>query len=82
MTRATRARLDASLLNARHVLLVVDVVKAVLVKLLLDSVHVNVGNGRVAIEDLGDLLQGGALGLRVDEVHPDELDKDPALFDY
>ena len=70
--------LDARVLNAGHVLLI-DVVKAVLLDLLLDSVHVDVSNSAVTIEDLGDLLKGGALGLGVDEVDPDELNSDPKL---
>jgi hypothetical protein len=57
----------------------VEVVEALLVDFLLDSVHGNVGNGGVTIEDTGDLLKGGSLGLRVDEVHPDEFNGDPEL---
>lgn len=68
------------MLNTGDVLLI-DVVEAVLVNLLLDSVHVDVSNGALAIEDLGDLLKSGALGLRVDEVDPDEFNGDPELED-
>ncbi len=49
------------------------------VNLLLDLLEVDVGNGVLAIEDLGDLLEGGSLGLNVDEVDPDELDEVPEL---
>lgn len=68
------------MLNTGDVLLI-DVVEAVLVNLLLDSVHVDVSNGALAIEDLGDLLKSGALCLRVDEVDPDEFNGDPELED-
>jgi hypothetical protein len=59
--------------------LLVIVVQALLVSLLLDDMHVNVRDGRVTIEDTGDLLKGGSLSLRVDEVNPDKFDSDPAL---
>jgi len=40
-----------------------------------------VGNlGLVAVDDLGELLEGGALGLNVHEVDEDKLKEDPALF--
>lgn len=49
--------------------------------LLLDLVDVDVGNIRlVAINDLGELLERGALGLDVHEEDKDELGGDPALF--
>jgi hypothetical protein len=57
-------------LNAGQVLSI-DVVKAVLVDLFFDSVHVDVSNSTVAIEDFGDLLKGGTLCLGVDKVDPD-----------
>jgi hypothetical protein len=76
-----RDRLDASLLNASLILLVVDVVKTLGLNLLLNSVHVDVSNGGVAVEDTGDLLESGTLGLGVDEVHKDKLDRDPELCD-
>lgn len=60
-------------------MLLVVVVQALLVGLLLDDMHVNVCDGRVTVEDTGDLLKGGSLSLRVDEVDPDKLDGDPAL---
>lgn len=44
---------------------------------LLDLVHVDVRDGRVAIEDTGDLLESGALGLDVEEPHEDKLDEVP-----
>lgn len=47
--------------------------------LLLDLRQVDVGDGVVAVEDLGDLLEGGALGLDEDEPDPDELDEVPEL---
>jgi hypothetical protein len=73
-------RLDAGLLNTSDVLLIV-VVKALFVYLLLDSVHGDVRNSGVSIEDTGDLLEGRSLGLRVDEVYPDELNGNPELDD-
>ena len=47
--------------------------------LLLDLRQVDVGHGVVAVEDLGDLFEGGALGLDEDEPDPDELDEVPEL---
>jgi hypothetical protein len=47
--------------------------------LLLDLGEVDVSHGVLAVEDLGDLLEGGALGLDEDEVDPDELDEIPEL---
>jgi hypothetical protein len=70
--------LDTRLLNASGMLLV-EVVQALLVGLLLDDIHIDVGNGFIAIKDTGDLLKGGSLGLRVHKVYPDKLDSDPAL---
>jgi hypothetical protein len=49
------------------------------VHFLLNSCHGDVGDSTVTIKDTGDLLEGRALGLRVDEVHEDEFDGDPAL---
>jgi hypothetical protein len=51
------------------------------VRLLLNSVHGDVCNSLVAVEDTRDLLEGGALSLGIDEVDPDEFDGDPALKD-
>lgn len=49
--------------------------------LLLDLVNIDVGNIRlIAINDLGKLLERGALGLDVHEEDKDELGGDPALF--
>lgn len=47
------------------------------VNVLLDLVHVDVGDGIVAVEDARDLLEGGALGLDVEEPDEDELDRVP-----
>jgi hypothetical protein len=47
--------------------------------LLLDLGEVDVSHGVLAVEDLGDLFEGGALGLDEDEVDPDELDEIPEL---
>lgn len=71
-------RLDARSLNTGDVLLV-KVVKVILVDFLLDLSHGDVGNSLVTVEDTGDLLESGSLGLRVDEVDEDEFDADPAL---
>jgi hypothetical protein len=78
-TRNAIDRLDASLLNTRQVLLVVDVVKTLFGCLLLNSSHGDVSDSSIAIEDTGDFLEGRTLGLRVHEVHPDELNGNPAL---
>lgn len=48
-------------------------------KLLLDLLEIDMGNGFVAVEDLCNLLQRGALGLDKDEVDPDPLDDIPEL---
>jgi hypothetical protein len=61
--------------------LLVEVVQALLMRLLLNSVHGDVCNSLVAVEDTRDLLEGGALGLGVDEVDPNEFDGDPTLDD-
>lgn len=46
--------------------------------LLLDLVNVKVGDfGILTIEDLGELLERGALGLNVKEVDEEELEEDP-----
>lgn len=47
------------------------------VDVLLHLGHVDVGNGLVAIEDAGDFLEGGALGLDVEEPDEGGLDKIP-----
>ena len=60
--------------NALDVLLLVDV------RLLLDLVDVDVRNlGGVAVDDLGELLEGGAARLDVHEVDKGKLEGDPAL---
>ena len=49
--------------------------------LLLDLADIDVGNiGVVTIDDLGELLESGALGLDVHEVDEGELESDPALL--
>lgn len=47
--------------------------------LLLHLVEVDVCNRILAVEDLGNLLQGRALGLDIEEVDEDELDEVPEL---
>lgn len=48
--------------------------------LLLDLLEVQLRDGGVvAVDDLGELLEGGALGLDVHDVDEDELGSDPAL---
>lgn len=47
--------------------------------LLLDLVQVDVGSGVVAVEDLGDLLEGWAVGFDVEEVDEDEFEGVPEL---
>jgi hypothetical protein len=47
------------------------------VDVLLDLVHVDVGDGLVAVEDARDLLERGALGLDVEEPDEDGLDGVP-----
>ena len=48
--------------------------------LLLDLADVDVADlGLVAVDDLGQLLESGALGLDVHEEDEDELEEDPAL---
>ena len=50
-------------------------------QVLLDLMDVDTTNlGLVAIDDLGQLLKGWALGLDVHEVHEDELEENPALL--
>lgn len=41
--------------------------------------HVDVSNGFLAIEDRGDLLEGGAFSLHKDEVDPDSFNNIPTL---
>jgi hypothetical protein len=67
-------------LDASHVL-IVNVVKAILMDILLNSGHGDMSNSIITIEDTGNLLKSRALGLREDEVHPDEFDCDPQLRD-
>jgi hypothetical protein len=46
----------------------------------LNGLKIDVGNFSVfTIEDLGDLLKGGATGLNVEDADKDELEEDPAL---
>jgi hypothetical protein len=45
--------------------------------LLLHLLKVDMGDSVVAIEDAGNLLEGGALGLDVEEVHEEELAEVP-----
>lgn len=40
--------------------------------LLLDLVEINVGRCVVSVEDLGDLLEGWAVGFDVEEIDEDE----------
>lgn len=47
--------------------------------LLLDLVQVDVGGGVVAVEDPGDLLEGGAVGLDVEEIDKGEFEGVPEL---
>lgn len=50
------------------------------VRLLLDLVDVDVSDSRlVAIDDLGELFEGGALGLDVHLEHEGEFEEQPAL---
>jgi hypothetical protein len=39
----------------------------------------DMGNGVLAVEDLGDLFEGRSLGFWEHEVHPDGLDQVPKL---
>lgn len=49
--------------------------------LLLDLADVDVTDlSLITIDDLGQLLEGGALGLNVHEIHEAELEEDPALW--
>jgi hypothetical protein len=75
---AIATALNASLLHAGGVLVVV-VVEALRMNLLLDSVHGDVCNSGVAVEDTGDLFQCGPLSLRIYEVDPNQFDGDPQL---
>jgi hypothetical protein len=43
-------------------------------------VKVDVGSGVVAVEDASNFLEGGALGLDVDEPDEEKLDKVPELM--
>ena len=47
--------------------------------LFLSLFHVNVSNSILAIEDLGNLFEGGAFSLREDEVDPDRFEDIPKL---
>jgi hypothetical protein len=48
--------------------------------LLLDLVDIDVANlGLITIDDLGELLEGGALGLNIHEVDEGEFEENPAL---
>ncbi len=49
------------------------------VDILFDLPHVDARHGVHAVEDVGDLLQSGALGLDVEEVDEDELEEIPDL---
>lgn len=59
-------------------LLVSDLILADL-HLLLSLCQIDVGHGILAIEDLGDLLEGRSLSLDEDEVNPDRLNDIPKL---
>lgn len=41
--------------------------------------HADVGDGILAVEDLGDLFEGEALGFGEHEIHPDGLEEVPKL---
>ena len=46
----------------------------------LNLLDVNVSDlGILAVEDLGDLLEGGALGLDIEEANEEEFDENPNL---
>jgi hypothetical protein len=46
----------------------------------LHSLDIDVGNlSLLTVEDLGDLLEGGSLGLDVEDADEDELEGNPAL---
>lgn len=47
--------------------------------LLLDLVQVDVGSGVVAVEDLGDLFEGWAVGFDIEEVDEDKFEGVPEL---
>lgn len=46
---------------------------------LLDLVQVDVSDGVLAIEDTGDVFEGGTLGFDVEEIHEDKFDHVPKL---
>jgi hypothetical protein len=66
-----------SILPAVHVGLGDVLIVFGVVNVLLDLEHVDVRNGRIAVEDAGDLLEGGALGLDVEEPDEDQFDEVP-----
>jgi hypothetical protein len=46
----------------------------------LNGLDIDVGDlSLITVEDLGDLLEGGSLGLDVEDADEDELEGDPAL---
>jgi hypothetical protein len=46
----------------------------------LNSLEIDVGNlSLITVEDLSDLLEGGTLGLNVEDSDEDKLEEDPAL---
>ena len=47
--------------------------------LFLSLIHVDMSNSILAIEDLGDLFEGGAFSLNEDEVDPDRFEDIPNL---
>ena len=49
----------------------------VVINLLLDLAHVNLGDGAIAVKDAGHLLERGPLCLDVDKVDKDELQRVP-----
>lgn len=63
-------------MDGSRLLVVID---GVAVDLLLNLIHIDVRNSILAIEDTSDFLEGGSLGLDVEEVDEDELDADPEL---
>ena len=67
-----------TLLKGSDVLLVA-VLGLVDLDLLRSLLQADVGDLVLAVEDLGNLFEGEALGLGEDEVNPDELDTIPKL---
>jgi hypothetical protein len=73
---------SSSGLRTLHVVLDNVLLVLVLANLFLDLKEIDVGDGVLAVEDTGNLLEGGPLGLDVKEPDENKFDEVPKLVNW